>query len=482
MQRFKTVGQLEPIGRWLAVIMVLVIAIIGVSAILYLKAKKKTKLWFKPIGIYNLVGSSKLSIRLLKSDYMVWAAVASGFLIYWFAAYFLVSIVLLTQYNQAIQQAVGHGGIQYVWNPYKITSSGSIGGYEAIFKDDYDAIIARYPNDLNTQLNNIINKTYKLMPYLTSQTNFNYYIFNLQSSIYNGLNNQNGSTRLLSLPSFNLLPFWNLLSLGQNVEAYEVNSPYYLTNLYHGFTQEQFTVVRSSNAIVSDQKYIDQQTQLWVHSFVYSNVLLTPLCQSLGLIFPATLVLSRKKDYATIVAPWAFLGGIVTLFGGIASDHNIHISLQFIFYDQQMFYLYHSFIFITGLCWFVYSQRYSFVSMTSTYFYMAGYLIWIVIVANIFNIRYFTTAITPLDLSVSGSYGIVNNDLLKDTLIEYPGNTLLMFFVFATIITITIIVKNLIHYYFFKKNLHDVSDSYFNDIKQTYKFAKEHLKRIVIFK
>ncbi|WP_027120021.1 DUF5378 family protein [[Mycoplasma] testudinis] len=485
---YNTVEELTPVGRWVAVIVMVVIAIISISVILYLKKVNKVKMWFKPIGIMSPLYHPKRRIKLMKTDYAVWAGLAAAFLIYWFAGYFLVNVVLLAQYNLAVQQAAAHGGIAYVWNPSKITSSGSIGGYNAIFKDRYDEII-KAVNDAgltgaaaNQEIIRQASQSEQLMPYLTSQTNFNYYVFDVQNSIFSGTNLQNNSMPLLSLPSVTLpgSTDWSFIeksaggSNSQETIAYDINSPFYITTLYNSLS--------SANLFngMSDRGYLDEQTSLWVHSFVYSNVFVTPLCQFLGMAFPVSLIMSRKKDYATFVAPWAFLGGAVTLFGGIGGENNIHVTPQFIFYDQQMFYLYHSFIFVVGFSWFFYSHRYSFASMTSVYLFMTGYMIWIVIVSHIFNIQYFTTGLTPLDMSVGGSYGVVNNDLLSDTLIQYPGNALLMFFVFASLVTIAIIVKNVLHYYYIKKMNPNLNDNYFVDLKHTLKLVKERIETISI--
>lgn len=432
-------------GRIAIGIIVLLVAVGLIAFICYRKSKNKVKYWYNAVGLHTSIYLNKL--KPIKSDYVIWVSICGVYLVYWFCGYLIVNIIQMAEFSSAVQLASEHQGIVFVWNPTKITSNNTLGAFDAKFYDG-DPL----PNGATT-----------LMPFVMSQTNVNYYLFDLINSVANGTNIENGSKELLSLPTPS-----NFVLNGQNLDPYDINSLDFINRFY-------------SPPIIGQENYdyLNKISFIWLHSFIYSNIFLTPLCQFLGVAFPIAIICSRKKDVASFFAPWAFLGGAITLYGGVLGDDNIHVSAQFIFYDQQMFFMYHFFIFTTGISWFVYSNRYSLSRFLYTFLMIISYVIWVLIFSNIFDIQYFTTGLTAYDISVSGSYEVVP-EILYNTNIVFPGNSALMISVFVGIVVVFISIKNTTHYFYWKKRFEQSKESFWLDFYSFYKKVEIKIRKFVI--
>lgn len=431
-------------GRIAIGVIVLLVAVGLIAFICYRKSKNKVKYWYKPVGLHNAIYLNKHNP--IKSDYVIWTSICGVYLVYWFCGYLIVNIVQMAEFSSAVQLASQHQGIIFVWDPTKITFNNTLGAFDAKFYDN-----TPLPNGATT-----------LMPFVMSQTNVNYYLFDLINSVANGTNIENGSKELLSLPNPS-----NLLSPSQNLDPYNTLSPNYIGNFYSELNG------------ASNYNYLNKISFTWLHSFIYSNIFLTPLCQFLSVAFPVSIICSRKKDVASFFAPWAFLGGAITLYGGVLGDDNIHVSAQFIFYDQQMFFMYHFFIFTTGVSWFAYSNRYSLSRFLYTFLMIISYVIWVLIFSNIFDIQYFTTGLTAYDISVSGSYEVVP-EILYNTNIVFPGNSALMISVFVGIVVVFISIKNTAHYLYWKKRSEQFKESFWIDFYSFYKKVEIKIRKFVI--
>lgn len=432
-------------GRIAIGVIVLLVAIGLLAFICYRKSNNKVKYWFTPVGLHGPLYLNRH--KLIKSDYIIWASISGVYLVYWFFGYLVVNIIQMAEFSSAVQLASQHQGIVFVWDPTKVTANNTLGAFNAIFYD-----LSPLPNDAPT-----------LMPFVMSQTNVNYYLFDLINSVANGTNIENGSKELLSLPTGS-----NFLLPSQNLDPYNISAPNYINNFYSIASNGQ-----------SNYDYLNKISFTWLHSFIYSNIFLTPLCQFLSVAFPVSIICSRKKDVASFFAPWAFLGGAITLYGGVLGDDNIHVSAQFIFYDQQMFFLYHFFIFTTGISWFAYSNRYSLSRFLYTFLMIISYVIWVLIFSNIFDIQYFTTGLTAYDISVSGSYEVVP-EILYNTNIVFPGNSALMISVFVGIVVVFISIKNTVHYFYWKKRSEQLKESFWFDFYSVYKKLEIKIRKFVI--
>lgn len=435
----------QPIGRIIIGIVIFFLLIAIVIWIMQLKKNNKLKLWLIP---FNLKSSSSLikNSSLIKTDYIIWASLSGFFLIYWLGGYWIVNLIQLGQYNNAIQSAINNETIiQYIWNPEKIISNGNIGGFDAILKK----------GDGET--------TY-LMPFVMKQTNVTYYLFNLVNTTLNGNNIQNHNNPFFEIPGTTnpLKPFPNLTN---DLDPYDVHSDYF----YNTFIRNQLDDAQRT--------FINGIMNQWMHSFVFSNILFTPLCQFLSVVFPLSIIFSYKKDFVSYIAPWALLGGLITMYGGIVADPSVHVTIQLIFYDQQMFFVYHLYLLTVGTAWVTYNSRYSLNGIFGMYVFIAVYVAIVLILAYSFDIKYFTTGMTELDYSISGSYEIVP-DVLHNTNFNFPVSATLMILLFTTVINILISIKNLSHYYFQKKCNLLYRDSFFNDIKNLFKKCKNDIRNL----
>lgn len=415
---------------------------IGVASFVgWAKTKQRHKYWFKAIGNPQ---ANKLNTLhpIWRSDYRWWLIAAASFFVWWFAAYFVVSFVLLGEYNVTAANAASHGGITFVWDPSKRLTNGDFGGFNAYYVDDSSK-----------------NGT-SLMPYVMRQTNVTYYLFELVNKTLSGRNLFNQNTPVFVWPDGTTINETAGANLRINPNQPPTNNAGSTSNSYY----INDVLTKLGTAGTGKRGFIDGIMNEWLHSYVYSNVLVTPLCQMMGLVFPTTIMLSYKRDFASFVAPWAMLGGAVTVYGGIVADPAIHVTVPFIFYDQGWFFGYHFFIMTTGLAWFVYCNRFNLVRFGYTYLFIILYVIYINIVAPSFNIQYFTTGLTAHDLAVGGSYAIVS-EMLIDTSLTFPGNAALMIWVFATLVIIFIAIKNLVHGRWWKKQ-QQPNENFVGDVKQ----------------
>ncbi|WP_027124223.1 DUF5378 family protein [Mycoplasmoides pirum] len=424
------------------------VALIGlVLFITHIKRNHKQKNWFIPIGLKTPLYQSRY--HLWKSDYPIWMVLSILALIYWFGGYLVVNLIQLAQFNQAMSLAQSHGGIVYEWDPNKIILNGDHGAFNAKFADG-----SELPNGATT-----------LMPFVMKQTNVTFYLFNVMNNTICGTNMENFNTPFLALPN-PLDPF--LLNTIKGIKVLNFKdkaAPDFVNTVLNGLDSQNF-------------QYINSQMTLWVHSFVYSNILFTPLCQFLSFAFPLSIALSYKKDVASLFAPWAFLGGSITIYGGIVADENIHATWQLIFFDQQLFFGYHAFLMIGGLSWMFYCNRCNLLRFFYTYVLIASYVAYVWIVTRVFNVHYFTTGLTRLDYSIGGSYIIVSL-ILEYTNIVFPGNAAIMIFVFTSIINIVIIIKNWIHTKFWKKRIENYDETFVNDVKFVFNFVSRKIQKWV---
>ncbi len=414
------------------------------------KKRRRHRYWFRPIGLRN--GYFGRAHPIWKSDYPIWLAFAALAFLYWFGGYFVVNAIILAQFNQATALAAQHGGIAFSWDPDKIIMNGDRGGFNAVFADG-----TQLPGGATS-----------LMPFVMRQTNVTFYLFNVMNNTVNGTNLENANTPFLAFPD----PADPVLAaLAQNKTNLDFKDPaaqYYVNR-----------ILDAQNGILSPQnaRYVAAQMALWLHSFAYSNLMFTPLCQFLSFAFPLSIILSYKKDVASLFAPWAFLGGFITIYGGIVADENIHVTWQLIFFDQQMFFGYHAFLMIAGLCWMVYCGRCGLARLLYTYAVIASYIFYVGVASAVFGIHYFTTGMTRLDFSIGGSYIIVSL-VLADSSIAFPGTTALMFFVFTALINAVIALKNLIHSRYWKRQIGRCDETFSNDVRLAARAIRAKWRRL----
>ncbi|WP_033160246.1 DUF5378 family protein [Mycoplasmoides alvi] len=420
-------------GRIIIGILMTIFLSIIAGFVCYAKKNNNHKHWFKPIGLKSALYNERF--LLWKSDYPIWLGVAIFIFFYWFGAYFIVNLIQLSQFNFVLNDAQAHGGIKFIWVPNKILTNGDIGGFDAVYYD-------------GTPIDG------SLMPYVMKQTNVNYYLFYMINDLLRGTNLENVSSPFLVFPD----PFTPILT---DLNVVNQNDPLYVN-----------TVIDSLSK--NNQLYLYQQAILWLHSFTFSNIFVTPLCQFLSIAFPLSIIFSYKKDIASLFAPWAFLGGFITIYGGVVADENVHVTWQLIFFDQQLFFGYHTYLLVGGLSWMIYSNRYSLSKFFYTYVLITFYVVYVLIVTRVMNIQYFTTGLTRLDYSVSGSY-IIASLVLRDTNIVFPFNTIIMLFVFTSFLNLVIALKNLIHTKYWKKRLINYNETFVHDLQMFPQVFKENL-------
>lgn len=417
-------------------ILVGILVILIVCLVAYAKKNNKHKMWFKPIGLKgSLYDANRFNIW--NSDYVIWAALSGLFLVWWLGAYWIVNLIQLGQYNQAIQESLEHGGIIFEWDPEKRIANGDYGGFNALYAD-------RTPLKPGQE---------SLMPFVMKQTNVTYALYNLLNKTANGTNLVNETLPFFDWPDPNDPQLLWLATFEGNL------SP----------TVESSSAMPYINNFLSWLRPVNRDFAYgimlqWLHSFTFSNIFLTPLCQFLSMAFPLSIILSYRRDYASFFAPWAFLGGTITVYGGVVADSSIHVTPQFIFFDQQLFFGYHVFLLVVGIAWLVYSNRFSLSRIGLTFALITGYVIWVLITSYSLGIKYYTTGLNELDYGWSGSYEIIPI-ILKNTNIKFPGNAAMMITVFVIIVVITLSIKNLIHYKYWKKQNPEYNESFCNDVR-----------------
>lgn len=421
--------------------------VIGIICfIIVRKIKNKIKVWYTPIGI-SYVGLNK-NTSIFKTDYKWFFITCLIFVVYWFSGYLIPCLIYMAKYSNIITSS-GNGSILFFYNPNLITSGNTLGGFEAIFADKLNT----WQDSVNVSNEFVGQNNIEGLQLILKQTNVAYYMYYVEFyKIYSTLIENN----LLSDAKYMVEMFYRNVNYSNPSEIF-----------IYGYTALQKINNFNINAFNLE---LQNNLMLWLHSWIYSNVFLTPLCQAFAIILPVSILLSYKKDYASFFAPWGFLGGIITLFGGIVAEDSIHVSASFIFYDEQMFFMYHFFILTMGLSWIAYNQRYSLKRILYLFVPMLIYVTYILIVSHIFNIQYFTTGLTSHDLTVGGSYVIVQQVLANaKNLNVFPVNTILMILVFVTFLLLVISIKNFIQGKYYCKH-HD-------DKKQTFTYDLIQLKK-----
>lgn len=401
-----------------------VIAICGF--VLYRKKNFKLKIWFVPIGLSSFEKQNINKINLMNSDYKWFLIVSLLFLVYWFSGYLIPSLKFMYLYNNSINSNPNKL-LAFFYDHNSIATNGAYGIYKAYWLTNYD--FSSNILDLNK-----LESSSEQMNKILKNTNAATYMYCVQFNyLYQQLVNNN-----------------LIFEAKQMVNMYDgiikINNPSEIFEYAFKALETNGVDIKKVN---SDLQY---ELLQWVHSFVYSNVFLTPLCQMCALAVPISIILSYKKDYASFIAPWGFLGGIVTLFGGIIFNDAINVNFDFIFYDEQLFFLYHFFIFTMGAVWLCYSNRFSLYKIFDLFIPISIYVFGVLIVSEIFKITYFTTGLTANDLKAGGSYVIVQELLANSKIDFFPVNTVIMIIVFVSCIFAIITIKNLIHCLYNKKH------------------------------
>lgn len=234
-----------------------------------------------------------------------------------------------------------------------------------------------------------------------------------------------------------------------NVDMYLTQLLIYKISLLKGIpfnaddpiTKQTYETIESYLSSPLYRQELSQAMFWWLHSFVYSNIFVTPLCQFLSFAFPLSIVLSRNRDYASFFAPFAVLGGFVTVVGGIAFDPSQVVTWQFIFFDQQLFFFYHTFLLVIGSVWLGINNRYSLKRIGIMIALTFTYIFYVLIVANILGINYFTTALTKGDVEPGGSYEILYEVLPN----AFPSSSVLMLLLFLSAMFTIVAIKSIFH-------------------------------------
>lgn len=462
-----TTTNFDILGRVLLGVLCTIFALSLMAFVLYRKRHNKLKIWYKPIGI-NKIDPILKKEPLLKTDYKWFLLACIIFIIYWFSAYLIPSLLFLSRFTSVFGGSIANAnGVVIFYNPSLVTTGNTVGGFSMGYFDN-----SNYLNINNIITSDITFNSIGSLDIIMKQTNVSYYLYYLEFyKIYDALVQNNKTLEAQHMVDM----FYRKVEFNNPSEIFS----YGLTQLktIEGFNFANFN------------QDLQKSLFLWLHSWVYSNVLLTPLCQAFGLLVPLSIIFSTKKDYASFFAPWGLLGGTVTLFGGIVAEDSIHVSVAFVFYDEQIFFLYHFFIFTMGLVWISYNHRYTIKRILYLFIPITTYVIYILITSHIFNIHYFTTGMTALDLTVGGSYVIVQEVLANAPLVNsFPSNTSLMIFVFVGSLLIILSIKNLIHTIMCKKlkiedNIKFIDDAkvfIHNDLKYFFskKFYLDKYKKI----
>lgn len=162
------------------------------------------------------------------------------------------------------------------------------------------------------------------------------------------------------------------------------------------------------------------------YSITYSKALLLDLCPFIALMLPLSLIMSKKRNIAKIISPFAIFGGLITLFGGVLFDDNAKLNAEYIFFgyeNNELYFIMHAYLLISGVMVLVTCENKKFIYILWSHIFALLFFLYILTLSKLLNVNWNVTGIVQNDWLPGGQYNLVS-DIFK---LKFPYIILVSF-------------------------------------------------------
>ncbi len=178
-----------------------------------------------------------------------------------------------------------------------------------------------------------------------------------------------------------------------------------------------------------------------------SKALLLDLCPFVAFILPLLLTFDRGRNILKAVAPYAFFGGAITIFGQIMSE-DIPTSNNFYWvtnpwdfiFGNKGYFLMHFFSMIISTIILMNSKGFGWNGVAGTVFFPLAYFSYVMIMVTIFDVKQNATGLVAYDW-LYGQYNIVYKIFGE---IGFPQVTIICYSLVAIYIFFWIFLRNIL--------------------------------------
>lgn len=184
-----------------------------------------------------------------------------------------------------------------------------------------------------------------------------------------------------------------------------------------------------------------------IRSIYYSKVLLLDLCPFAYVILSFFMIFDFKRKYINIVAIWAWIGSIITIFGSVwTTNFPINQWYKYIFIgssEGSLYFWIHIFMLLFGAFFIGYTNRINMIRCLSMHISVSIYLIYVIIIVKTLNIIRNATGLVEFDwVNELGEY----HDVYLFFNIPYIGILFLSYFLVWLGLMFIIGLKNVFSY------------------------------------
>ncbi len=208
--------------------------------------------------------------------------------------------------------------------------------------------------------------------------------------------------------------------------------------------QEDVTNLINGTSLVNgefNQSLNDNQSNVKI-----SKVFLLDLCPFAAVLFCFLLTFDRQRNILKVIAPLAFFGGAITIFGqimweGIGANNNFYTvtnGWDFIF-GNEAYFLMHFFSLITSLIIIMNSKGFGLNSFIGVVVFPLSYFAYIMIFVTQFDVTRNATGLVEGDW-IGGQYGIVWETFGK---LPFPYIVILCYSLVAVYVFSTLLLRNI---------------------------------------
>ncbi len=162
-----------------------------------------------------------------------------------------------------------------------------------------------------------------------------------------------------------------------------------------------FRYIDSIQSLIDSQhslEYIDRYQK----SILWAKVLLLDLCPFMYVALMLMFIFDYKNKITSYFALWAFIGAVVTIFGGVwdkqLGTNETVIKYIFVGSDEgKLYFFIHAMMLLLGITSFVYSNKYNFIQTIYAYLVCIVYMIYIIVVSRAMGILANVTGTVAFD-------------------------------------------------------------------------------------
>ncbi|MGL6125354.1 MAG: DUF5378 family protein [Metamycoplasmataceae bacterium] len=179
-----------------------------------------------------------------------------------------------------------------------------------------------------------------------------------------------------------------------------------------------------------------------------SKAFLLDLCPFIALLISIMWTFDRERAFLKVLAPYAFFGGVVTIFGqisqeGVGASNNLYVvttSWDFIFGNEGYF-LMHYFSIIFGLIILMNSKGFGLYGIGGAVAFPMVYFSYVMIIVTQFNVTQNATGLVEGDWTENGQYATVWKIFGE---LPFPYITILCYSLVAVYIFLWIYLRNIL--------------------------------------